>query len=154
MRQLELQPVNLGGDRLDVALANRWPLLRRLALHGTEGHTESTAAATLASDGAEVEVGGQRCSPAEAQRWLQGLVDGFIRPRWVRAPLCTATSALLLRPVAVPHSPRTRLALASHSPLHVPLGTATTAAAGGRTYTAHSYAYRTFSLEGQFFSHS
>ncbi len=87
--QLELQPVSIVDAPLDVSLTSRWPLLARLCLRGTDGDT-STAEAVLNSRGADVTVGDTVFSSADTHRQLQGLLDGFIQPRWVRAKLVAA----------------------------------------------------------------
>jgi hypothetical protein len=71
------------GSPLDVSLTSRWPLLTRLSLHGAGRDTRSTISSTveavLTSSGAEVNV--RTRNPADTHRQLQGLLDGFIRPR-------------------------------------------------------------------------
>ncbi len=81
--QVELQPVSMKGSPLDVSLTSRWPLLTRLSLHMTIG---STVEAVLTSSGAEVTLENMPAGPADTHGQLQGLLDGFIRPRWGRQP--------------------------------------------------------------------
>ncbi len=80
--QVELAPVRIVDAPLDLSLTSRWPLLARLSLHGTGGVASSIAEAVITSSGAEVTVRSRK--PADTHRQLQGLVDGFIRPRWGR----------------------------------------------------------------------
>jgi hypothetical protein len=79
--QVELQPVRIAGAPLDVSLTSRWPLLARLSLQDSCYRTVKTV---LTSSGAEVTVGCTEFSPADTHRQLQGMLDGFIRPRWGR----------------------------------------------------------------------
>ncbi len=79
--QLDLWPVDLWADRLDVTLARRWPLLTSLTLQDDRWHEEACASATLCMDGAAVYVGGDHVGPALVHRWLYGLLEGFILPR-------------------------------------------------------------------------
>ncbi len=67
------------GAPLDLSLTSRWPQLEHLSLHGGDC---TIARAVLTSSGAEVNV--RTRNPADTHRQLQGLVDGFIRPRWGR----------------------------------------------------------------------
>jgi hypothetical protein len=71
------------GSPLDMSLTSRWPLLTRLSLHTTNC---CTVEAALTFIGAEVTLGDVHAGPADTHGQLQGLLDGFIRPRWGRQP--------------------------------------------------------------------
>jgi hypothetical protein len=81
--QLDLEPVSIVGAPLDLSLVSRWPLLARLILI----NAGCIVTAGINSGGAEVIVGDMRAGPADTHGQLQGLLDGFIRPRWGRQPL-------------------------------------------------------------------